>query len=265
MVDCHMHCNFSGDSAMPAVGGCNQAIKIGLTGLTFTDHIEVDFPSDKYVLTFDVAARSKMLTKLQKQFAGNLKILQGVELGYQAHVVPQLVKIASNPDFDFVLMSVHAVDRCDVSESSYFQGKTKEQAFRRYLEEVYDSVCKQPNYDSVGHIGYIRRYGPYADRSMCSVDFADLIDTILKRIIADGKGIEVNMSGYRQNLGGPIPSYDIVQRYCELGGEIITLGSDSHQVENIGHSFELAVQALRALGVKKIAYFVQRKPVFIFI
>ncbi len=177
--------------------------------------------------------------------------------------MPQLAKIASNSDFDFVLMSVHAVDRCDISEPGYFEGKTKEQAYRRYLEEVYDSVCKQTNYDSIGHIGYIRRYGPYTDRGMRYIDFPDVFDKILKRVIADGKGIEVNTSGYRQNLGGPIPDYDIVQRYCELGGQIITLGSDSHQVENIAHSFEQAKADLRALGVKKLAYFQRRKPVFI--
>ena len=94
------------------------------------------------------------------------------------------------------------------------------------------------------------------------IDFADIIDKILTRVIADGKGIEVNTSGYRQGLGGPIPGYDIVQRYIELGGKIITMGSDAHQADNIGHSFEQAREELRALGLKKIACFQQRKPVF---
>ena len=48
-----------------------------------------------------------------------------------------------------------------------------------------------------------------------------------------GKGIELNTGGFKYGLGHPNPCEDIIKRYKELGGEIITLGSDAHKCESL--------------------------------
>ena len=114
-----------------------------------------------------------------------------------------------------------------------------------------------------GHLDYIARYVPNQSVPFSYRDYSDLIDAILKSIIEDGKGIEMNMSGYRYGLGMPNPCPDILKRYRELGGEIITVGSDAHTPENVGLRFEKAGEHLVQAGFKYYTVWKERKPVFI--
>jgi histidinol-phosphatase (PHP family) len=74
------------------------------------------------------------------------------------------------------------------------------------------------------------------------------VSQILSRVIADGKGIEVNTSGWRYGLGAPQPTDDVLRLYRDLGGTIVTIGSDSHNPEHLGAYLRLAQDRLRALG-----------------
>lgn len=263
-VDCHTHCNFSDDSRMLPEDGVKRAIELGLHGITFTDHIDFDYPNPAYTFHFDPAKRLATLTALQHDVGNTIKILNGVEIGIQPHVIEKSNDFIANGNFDFVINSVHAIDGSSLcSQGTFFAGKTKKQAYDRYLTAIYDCITQFTNFDIVGHIGYIRRYGPYPDNSLRYHEYADIIDAILKKVITDGKGIEINTSGYAYHLGSPIPDIDIIRRYKELGGEIITMGSDSHTADHIGNYFEEAIAILQQAGFSQVAYFVQRKPIFV--
>jgi histidinol-phosphatase (PHP family) len=263
IVDCHVHSDFSDDCSMPMQNACQAACDAGLGGVTFTDHIEVDFPNPKYNYTFDFAQRSNHIDQIQRLFDGKLKILKGLELGFQPHIIKETEKIVRDNELDFVISSVHVVDKIDLSSGKFCENKTKQQAFRRYLEEIYLSVSTMQHYDIVGHIGYIRRYVPFADRSMSYADYADILDAILRCVIQSGKGIEINTSGYRYDLGSMIPDLDVVKRYKELGGQIITIGSDSHSKERLGEFFKKGLDVLCAAGFDYVTYFEKRKPIFV--
>ena len=90
----------------------------------------------------------------------------------------------------------------------------------------------------------------------------DLIDEILKTLISKGKGIEINTSGYRYKEDRFYPCTDVVKRYFELGGEIITIGSDSHIKEYITMDFDIVYEFLKSIGVKYICGFDKLNPVF---
>lgn len=266
IVDCHVHCDFSDDSGMLPRQGVDSAVAYGLKGIAYTDHIDIDYPDPSYDFTFDIAARTKSLNQLQKQYEGRLSIINGVEIGIQPSVIKQSNEFVTKGNFDFVICAVHSVDHYSLCMSSkFFEGKSKKKAYRRYLEAVYDSVTHFDDFDIVGHIGYVRRYGPYEDRSMPYAEFSDIIDMILKRVIDDGRGIEVNTSGYAYNLGSPIPDFDIIERYKELGGKIITIGSDAHDPKCIGARFLDTLKRVHRIGFKSVAYYEQRKPVFVYI
>lgn len=263
MFDCHVHSSFSGDSEMPAAAACETAIGKNLKGIAFTDHLDYDYPNYDDTFNIDFDAYSKFMDTLKVQYAGKLTVLKGIEVGIQPHVIEDTLKIVEGYDFDHVIASVHIIDKQDPYQKDYFIGKTKEAAYRRYLEEVFFAVSNYTNYDVVGHIGYVRRYGDYGDSSLRYLDYSDVLDEILKGVITSGKGIEINTSGYRSGLGSPMPDHDIVRRYKELGGEIICLGSDAHYPEHIAHSFELATnELLLNTGFRYVTHFEQRKPVF---
>lgn len=265
IVDCHTHSYYSDDSEMLPHDAINKVIDSGLLGLAFTDHLDLDYPNRDFNFTFDYAERSKFIDELRQKFNNRIKVLKGLELGYQPHIVAEAEKIVKNYDFDFVIASVHSVDRHALcSQASFYEGKDKEQADIRYLEEVYNSVVSMDCFDVVGHIGYIRRYSPWQDRTLKYSKYSDLIDAILKKVIEKGKGIELNTSGYyNESLLSPIPDFDIVKRYKELGGQILTLGSDSHDAKFIGYSFKPALERLKNVGFNFVTYFQARTPVFV--
>jgi histidinol-phosphatase (PHP family) len=262
-VDCHVHCNYSDDCQAEAHKEVEVAVKLGLEGITFTDHYDLDYPNPKYHFEFNVAERRAAIAALQDGFKDKIDVLHGIEIGIQPHVVKESREIIKQGQFDCVICSTHAVDGFSLcSQSGFFEGKTQEQAYRRYLEEIYAAITVFKDYDVVGHIGYVRRYGPYENRCMPYTSYADILDLILKQVVADGKGIEINTSGYAYKLGSSIPDLDIIKRYKELGGEIITLGSDAHTLERVADQFEQAVKVLKQAGFMHVAYFKQRKPIF---
>jgi len=264
IVDSHVHSQYSPDSQISAKEGILTALKNGLGGLAFTDHYEFDYPRKDFAFHFDPQDRSLVFDNLNHEFEGKFKILKGLELGYCPHSLQQARQLVAAHEFDFIIGSVHVVDNIDAGDNSFHQGKTKQQACQRYLEEIYNAVHQLDCFDVIGHIGYVRRYLASSDKSLRYSDYADYLDAILKKAIDKGKGIEVNTSGcYHKDLCTPIPDYDVLTRYKELGGTIVTIGSDSHQIQNIGHSFGQVLDKLKAAGFEYVAHFEKRKPVFV--
>ena len=107
------------------------------------------------------------------------------------------------------------------------------------------------------------RYCPDKNYQFIYQDYADLIEEILKTIIEDGKGIEVNTGGYKYGLGYPNPHPDILKRYLELGGEILTIGSDGHCPEHMAYDFPKLRELLTSLGFRFYTIFQNQSPEFI--
>jgi histidinol-phosphatase (PHP family) len=268
IIDCHTHSSFSIDGQMSIKDGVLSAVNAGLGGLIFTDHLDLDYPNPEYNFAFDFTARSKLLDEIRQNFDGkaingNAKILKGLELGFQPQTVAQASKIVQSYDFDFVILSTHVVDKIDLCHKIFHEGQPKEQVFRRYLKAIYESVDKFDDFDVVGHIGYLSRYVSYPDKSLKYADYSDILDMIFKKVIDKGKGIEVNTAGYFYKLGFTHPGFDSIKRYKELGGQIITIGSDAHDAGRIGADFIRVLQQLSGIGFKYINYFEKRKPVFV--
>ncbi|KNY26249.1 histidinol-phosphatase HisJ family protein [Pseudobacteroides cellulosolvens] len=262
MFDSHVHSLFSGDSEMDLNIACNTSIEKGLAGIAFTDHLDIDYPNFDVNFLIDFEKYSNMMDELKSQFFSRLQVLKGIEVGIQPHVTEKTDEVIKKYDFDFVIASIHVIGGIDPYYGEYFKGNPdKKTAFSRYLSEILYSVENFDNFDVIGHIGYIRRYCNYDDKSLKYDDYCDVLDSILKGVIKKGKGIEVNTSGYR-TLGTPIPDLDIIKRYRELGGEIITTGSDAHAPEHIAYNFSTIKKALSDIGFNYIAHFENRKPLF---
>jgi len=98
--------------------------------------------------------------------------------------------------------------------------------------------------------------------SILTKKYAQEIDEILKKVIAMGKGIELNTAGWKYGLAFCHPHPEILCRYKELGGEIITVGSDAHKPEHVAYDFQKAADVLKACGFKYYTEFQDRKPIF---
>jgi len=247
---------------MDAEDACKRAAEIGLAGIVFTDHVDYDYPEFDDSFYIDLNKYFRFFRNLQDKWRGRLKVLIGVEMGFQPYVVNQIKQTLNSYPFDFIINSVHIIDRMDPYTKTFFRGKTQRESYERYLQEILTSISAYDNYDIIGHIGYAARYGDFEDKPIRYADYSDIIDEILKAVIVRGKGIELNTSGLRSDLMQPLPGYDVFKRYFELGGEIVTMGSDAHFTEHLGHSFMEAAKYLRNIGFKHIAHYEKRKPVF---
>jgi histidinol-phosphatase (PHP family) len=261
MFDCHVHSSFSGDSNMDAGLAVETAKKVGLEGIAFTDHLDFDYPDYDDVFLIDFNEYSEYMNRLKQECEG-FRVLKGIEVGIQPHVVKESLEVVKKYGFDIVIGSVHIVDKLDLHNGDFCRGKTKKESYSRYLETVLECISLFDDFDVLGHIDLIRRYGCYDDKTLSINDYRDYIDAILNKLISDGRGIEVNTSGYRYKLDSPMPDYEIIKRYRELNGEIICTSSDAHTPDYIGYKFDYINELLLKAGFKYTTHFENRKPVF---
>ena len=243
-----------------------RAIALGLKKICFTDHIDYDYPvRDGYDFLFTMEEYFQKLNIMKDHYEGKITILTGVELGLQPHINEQIKSLVRAYPFDFIIGSSHVVDHLDPYYPEYWIDKTPQEGVRRYYQTIIDNCKTTSDFHVYGHIDYIVRYIPkeYEGiyRYSCN-DFTEQLDEVLKTIIHSGKGIEINTSGYKYGLGRPHPETKIIKRYRELGGELITIGSDAHKPEHLCYDFEKVSEMLIELGFQYYAVFQQGKPIF---
>lgn len=263
--DCHMHSSFSSDSQAPMEQMIEKAILLGLPGICFTEHMDPDYPDTPDNLSFDVDMSSYQETVFlfKEKYHNKIDIHFGIEFGIQPHLDGLLHEFVSKYPFDFVIGSTHTVHGFDPYYPDFFHDREESVCYREYFEEVLENIKTFSEMDVCGHIDYVVRYGPNQNRKYSYSKYQDILDAILQELIKRNIGIEINTGGFAYGLGQPNPCPDIIRRYRELGGEIITLGADAHTPERIAYDFDKASQILKNCGFSHYTVFHQRKPKFL--
>lgn len=261
-ADVHMHCGFSNDSETRPEDMVESAIAKGLSVICFTDHYDKDNLDWGDEAIFDVESYFQKMMALQEEYRDRIDIRIGAEIGMQPYLAEYYQNFMAQHPFDFVIGSVHSVLEHDVA-LDFFQKHSDPEGYKIYFEEMLQDVQKIKSYDVLGHLDYIVRYSNQGSKGFNLNDYMDIIEEILKQVIAHGKGIEMNMSGLKYGLGAPHPQPEIIKRYRELGGEIITVGADGHIPEYIAYDYHLADDILKSCGFKYYTEFKGRKPVFV--
>lgn len=262
-ADVHVHSIFSTDSEAPMEKQADRAIELGIPVLCFTDHIDYDYPVKDLTFDFDIDEYMNKVDDLKKQYAGRLEIYAGVELGLQEHLAKRYHDLLKNYPFDFAIGSQHLVDNMDPYYPETFEGRSDGEVFRHYFEDTLRDVRAFHEFDSMGHLDYVVRYGRYKAKEYSYRTYSDVIDEILKLLVKYNIAIELNTCGLRKRLGFPNPHPDILKRYRELGGTLVTIGSDAHHPAHLGYQFEEAREILKHCGFSHYAYYVKRQPRFV--
>ncbi|MCI9151547.1 MAG: histidinol-phosphatase HisJ family protein [Lachnospiraceae bacterium] len=261
--DSHMHCCYSGDSEAAPEDMAAAAAARGLPGICFTDHLDLDYPDDPDYFSLDIAPRAVHLAQLADAWQGRLEIRCGIELGLQPQLRDAYHALLLEHDFDFVIGSSHVVHGFDPYYPAYFEQKTEAEAYREYFSSILENIRSCDDFDVYGHLDYVVRYGPNKNKYYSYARYKDIMDAILTELIARGKGIELNTGGFKAGLGQPNPCCEVVRRYRQLGGEIITLGADAHAPAWVGYEFRQAADILREAGFTHYTVFRERKPEFL--
>ena len=264
LPDYHVHSLFSPDSKMSPEEAVRAAIASGVTELCFTEHMDLGHHMKMYDQIPNFAGMDKTISMLRKKYP-DIHIGKGIEVGYIPDTVEQTVEVLAKQNFDYVLLSTHCVDGLDCGLPESKRGQDKITAYKRYLETVYESVAEErltEYYDCVSHIGYIAKGLHYEDNTFFYEMFPELFDKILREIIKRGKGIEVNTSGIDRG-GHVLPHPSVIRRYYELGGRLITIGSDAHKSRNVGAYIKDAVAVIAEAGFEELTLVQNREQRFI--
>lgn len=267
LSDYHLHSSFSGDSKEDMEVMIQQGIQLGLKRMCFTEHMDMDFnyakPEEAGMFELNTDSYLFDLIKYKEKYADRIAVSFGVELGIQPHLSKEIAGYAKAYDFDFIIASSHMCSGKDLYYPYFYEGRSSEEAYREYFEAILDNLNTISDYDVYGHLDYVVRYGPDKDKDYSYDKYKDIIDKILNHLVGHEKGIEINTGGISYGLKELNPCTDIVTRYRQLGGEIITVGSDAHSQERIGEGFGRAEEILKKCGFRYYTVFERRMPEYI--
>lgn len=258
IIDYHVHSDNSFDGNSNIKGMCKKAIDLGLSEICFTEHFSVD-PTDVSYNVLDYKKYHREIEACQDFFKGKLIIKEGLEIG-EPHISNfkyNLIDQLKDMNLDFIIGSVHNIS--NVKLRAYMKVKDKKETYDDYFNEIYE-LAKNSDIDVIGHLDLMKRYA-YNDFGNYDFNqYKDVIESILKEIIKRNIGIEVNTSGLRNSVHESYPSMEIIKFYKELGGEIITIGSDAHNTEDVGSGYFSTIQMLKNYEFRSIFKFEKRKP-----
>lgn len=263
--DFHLHSKFSPDSKAEPTEIIRTAKEKKLNHIIFTEHCEANLnqamPEGKPIWPpLDIKNYTSTISELQK--TAPMKVGIGIELG-QATFAPKAAEEALKAyDWDIVLGSMHNIKNgIDFYYMDYLNEDIK-RLTKLYLEDLYD-LAVWNRFDILSHLYYHLRYIYRQGMELDIKKYEAEIRDIFRVLIINGKGIEINTASLDDAFGDVIPSLYYLKIYHEMGGEIITIGSDGHREDRIGFGFEYALDLLREAGFKAISSFEKRKVTFI--
>lgn len=262
MLDYHVHCSFSCDSEVSPKDYLEAAEKLGIDEICFTDHLDLEFdiPNEPHFDT-DFLARDIYLDSLR--YGGKTRFARGMEVGLMMkHDIPsRSAKIVREASPDFVIASAHIIgEQGDPYSPSFFEGKTRQDAFVEYIRHIYDMIQEFDDFDVIGHLHFPTRGCPYDDRDFRVSDAPELLDALFKELIERGKSIEINTRDFVRS-SDPKRRLETYRRFAELGGEYVTIGSDAHTIDRLGYNAREAYGLAKAAGLQYVASFRERKPI----
>lgn len=261
LADYHVHSTCSGDSSAPMADLVRRGIELNLREIAFTEHLDLQ-PDDPGYGYHDYDRYCRELDSARVEYGDRITLRSAVEITYQKEFEAEIRDFFSRTAFDYVLGSVHNVALEFLYLEEYYHGKTPDQVYFPYWEEVL-RAARSGWFDCLGHLDLPKRYSHKIFSRLILREYAPAIDEILRAAVHSGTGLEINTSGLRQDLEETLPSLWILKRFRELGGEVVTIGSDTHQLWQLGTGLAEARELAREAGFKALTVFEGRRPRFV--
>lgn len=275
-IDAHNHLkNWSPDADQSLEELLNNAKKNGLYGIGISDHYDLGsldsygsewiFDIKKYFNTHSTLRRSIEKRKV----SDDPGLLIGIEVGYRQSYEEEIQEVLTSGPYDNIILSIHMIDEYDpYHHQEEVYGRPQKELYSYFLKLLLRSVKRFPEVTTMGHFDYICRYSPDREVKVCYHDYPDEFDELFRTLIKHEIALEVNTGtvsalmnkGY--DLAGAMPDSNVLRRYKELGGELITLTVDSHRPSHHMRYIPETLEYLRSLDIKRLCYFEEMKPLW---
>lgn len=266
--DSHVHSQYSDDSEQTFAEIYHAAVKRGLRGLTVTDHANLSIIEEDR--TFEsITASAQEAKNANRCFGNEVRIFCGVEVSEHFDDMNNTNQLLHLADYDVVIGSVHRIEFGgwkDFYSKIVFDESFHTEELYGYMGRYFEyllRVAEQADYDILAHLTCPLRYinGKY-HRGLRLEPYREVIDEILHCVLRRNKSLEVNTSGIRGMYDNLMPDRSIIQRYFDIGGRLITLGSDAHTPSRVGNAFEETVNLLSKIGFHGYYHYEHRQPKF---
>ncbi len=283
LEDYHVHCDFSDDSEEPMENQIEKAVQLDLDEICFTDHVDYGIKRDQddplgietkqafymgetitcVLSNVNYPEYFRKLKQMKQLYQDRITIRKGLEFGVQTITVDQYERLFDRyeDELDFVLLSMHQVGNLEFWAQDFQRGKTRKEAYDAYYREIYEVQKMFRHYSVLAHLDLLSRYDEEGDYPFENVK--EMVAEILKQAIVDDKGIEINTASWQYGLKDTQPAREILRLYKDLGGRIITIGSDAHTAKYVGAHIKDAMDILKnEIGFSQICTFDHMRPVF---
>lgn len=256
-IDYQVHSFRSHDGRASIEAQCARAVEIGLDEIGFSEHKDFD-PADPVVDYFDYDAYMNEIVAAREQFGETLKIRAGVEIDYQLWFEDKIGNYLDAHPFDFVIGSVHYVERAMLMTPEYNANRTAQQAYTDYFRAVRDSVASGL-FDILGHLEYANRRGLAAWGAYDPHTYRTELEILFDLMIAHGVPLEINTAGLHQGLDLTYPTAATVALYAEFGGRRLSIGSDAHHPDQLAHAYATAARIALDNGLSHVCTWENRQ------
>lgn len=254
LFDSHMHTCFSSDSKMKMDEAVAKGRELNI-GITITEHMDIAYPGP-LAFTFNV---DQYFADYNTYRGDN--VLLGIEIGMREDCLEESCRIVEAYPFDYVIGSIHVVDNIDIYLPEFYQGRSKQEVYQQYFTAMLQCVTCYEGIHSLGHIDYIARYARFTDTEVYYSEFREQIDEILTVLARKGKALEINTRrlGSKEAMEILMPIY---QRFYEVGGRLVTIGSDAHRATEIGRGLAEGVEIAERSNLK-VVYYKEGQPQYV--
>ncbi len=244
IADLHVHTKYSCDSEAEMQEYLAEGKKKGVAWICFTDH--VDYNKNDYGCGYYSPEKFfREFNALKEENSSEVRLYAGIEFSephlYNAH----LEELKRYP-YDFIIGSVHWIGDMFPCQEVRERYSAKE-FYSLYWKEVLNMV-KNGGFDCLGHIDFPKRYYKeiyYEEK---------VITEILQEMLSKDIILEINTSSLRKGLTKTMPDREILQIYKDNGGKYVTIGSDAHDVKDLGADNEAAKLLVQEMGLQEVVF-----------
>ena len=277
-ADLHTHTSFSTDCNSPMADMVEKAFELGLKTYTITDHYDlghhifdhadqigyeyagISETEVKKLFVCDAKASYKEFLRLKEVYAGRIELRYGMELGMQPALCKDFRDFTEMYPFDLLIGSCHEANGLDPYYPRFIEGRGAKEAFRDYYRAMYHCVdVFSREIDVLAHPDYVIRYHRPDGFEFIYSDYGDILDEVLKLLIKREIALECNTGSFKYFSEKSQPAKAILSRYRQLGGELVTVGSDAHSPDRIAGQFKMAEDMLKECGFDGYYVYEKRK------
>lgn len=272
LYDMHVHSHNSHDGQVSCKTMAEEAIRRNLSGICITDHYDCGRYKEEAV-PMHIFKSVEETTEASRIFGSEFEILRGIEFGDYLFGKEIGLKCLEELNFDYILCSTHSAEIGKTILKNFttfrdFAHLTKDEIYlflQKYFECILNTITdKQIDFDGLAHLTYPLRYIVAINKSEIDISgYDEIITEILKVLIEKKKCLEINTSCLATDWKHPLPDFDIIKKYYNLGGRLITIGSDSHFPERLGLGFKETLSEIKSIGFENYFIYRERKPVAI--